>query len=317
MNRIWQTYQDQGYHAAVAVPASSATESFYQSLLAFGHQDFDQAAHYSSQAAMQEPDNLVYTQAAAYLNRVLKEGRQNVYATGDGFAAFIRGGSNPSLYDAAVAALHGVYLEYSAIRLLDIGPGNGRALLPALTGNIHELDLVEPSRAMLGELQTALAGHVIPHRAFCGTLQQFAGQSADNWDVIQATFSLQSISTAERLGLFTWLREHGARLLIAEFDVPEFAQMHAPDRVEYVVEHYRRGLAEYAGDGGLVAQGFLMPVMFGYFDGTAARTNYEQPIQAWAGQLKQAGFTTVETRFLYPYWWASAYLIDARTVPIF
>jgi hypothetical protein len=71
-------------------------------------------------------------------------------------------------------------------------------------------------------------------------------------------------------------------------------------------------LAEYAGDGGLVAHGFLMPVLFGYFDQTAARTNYEQPIGAWVDQLRAAGFANIDTEPLYPYWWASAYLIDAR-----
>jgi len=61
----------------------------------------------------------------------------------------------------------------------------------------------------------------------------------------------------------------------------------------------------------LVAQGFLMPVMFGYFDPTAARTNYEQPLQAWVVQLQAAGFCQVSPRLLCPCWWAPAYLLDA------
>ena len=45
-----------------------------------------------------------------------------------------------------------------------------------------------------------------------------------------------------------------------------------------------------------------MPVLFGYFDRTAARTNWEGPIQGWADDLRAAGFTTVQTRLLSPYW---------------
>jgi hypothetical protein len=82
--------------------------------------------------------------------------------------------------------------------------------------------------------------------------------------------------------------------------------------VRYVVDRYETGLSEYAGDGGLVAQGFLMPVMFGYFDRTSARTTYEQPIEAWEKELRDAGFETVEKRLLDDYWWASACLLDAR-----
>jgi hypothetical protein len=88
--------------------------------------------------------------------------------------------------------------------------------------------------------------------------------------------------------------------------------MYAPERAEYVVAHYEQGLAEYAGDGGLVAQSFLMPVLFGYFDQTAARTNYEQPIAEWVSQLRTAGFANTTTEPIYDYWWAPAYLIDAR-----
>ena len=55
-----------------------------------------------------------------------------------------------------------------------------------------------------------------------------------------------------------------------------------------------------------------MPVMFGYFDQTVARANYEQPIDAWMEELRQAGFTQVDKRPLFNYWWAPAYLVDAR-----
>jgi hypothetical protein len=83
--------------------------------------------------------------------------------------------------------------------------------------------------------------------------------------------------------------------------------------VQYVVERCSRGLAEYGEDRELVSQGFLMPMLFGSFDRTAARTNYEQPIESWADDLRTAGFTDVVAERLYRYWWADAYLVDART----
>jgi hypothetical protein len=168
---------------------------------------------------------------------------------------------------------------------------------------------------MLTRTTTALAERGITAGAFKGTLQDFMTSTEENqrWDVVEATYSLQSIPPAQRPGVFQWLKRHGRRLLIAEFDVPDFfEEMFAPARVRHIVSRYQLGLAEYTQDGGKVAQGFLMPVMFGYFDPTAARTNYEQPIQTWANGLIAAGFTDVQARPLYPYWWADAYLIDAK-----
>ena len=106
------------------------------------------------------------------------------------------------------------------------------------------------------------------------------------------------------------MRERCQRALIAEFDAPQFPDMFAPDRARYIVAHYEKGLAEYDGD--FVAQGFLMPVMFGYFDPTASRANWEGPIQAWMDDLRAAGFAQVQARKLSAYFWADAYLIDAR-----
>jgi len=86
--------------------------------------------------------------------------------------------------------------------------------------------------------------------------------------------------------------------------------MYDPARVRDILGRYQRGLAEYADDGGLVAQGFLMPVLMGYFDQTAARTTYEQPIVEWAELVRAAGFAAVEVRPLYDYWWATACLVS-------
>jgi len=312
LETLWQLYQAGGYEAARAAPLTGAPDHLYLALLAFGADDFVQAVASARAAARLQPSSDLYAQAAHYLERVRAQGKAGVYVDGEAFAAFVRGGGNRKLYARTSEALHDVYEGYDSLTLLDIGVGDGMALLPALTQNITRLDLIEPSEAMLAQTTRQLDAWRVACRTYSVTIQQFMKTGQSTWDVIQATWSLQSVPPAERPGVFGWLRAHGARVLIAEFDVPEFETLYEPARVEHILGRYRDGLAEYEHDGGLVAQGFLMPVMFGYFDRSAARTNYEGPIAAWAEGLRAAGFDQIETRLLYPYWWADAYLIDAR-----
>lgn len=315
LEMLWERYNDEGYAALHTAQPDDALACFYLAVLAFGEGDFGRAAQWAAQAARRQPESRVYAQAAIYLERVTRLGKAGVYVDGAAFGAFIRGGGNVGLYAAVSAALRDVYAEYESLRLLDIGVGDGLALLPALRAAVQQVDLVEPSAALLESTRAALDARGVSYRDFNQTIQTFmvgeAGQTG-RWDVIQATWSLQSIPPAERPALFAWLRAHSARVLIAEFDVPRFVALASPDQVRYVVERYEDGLAEYEGDGGLVAQGFLLPVMFGYFDRTAARTNWEGPIEEWADSLRAAGFGQVTARPLYPYFWAQAVLLDAR-----
>ncbi|MDP3395336.1 MAG: hypothetical protein Q8S57_01515 [Methanoregula sp.] len=161
-----------------------------------------------------------------------------------------------------------------------------------------------------GSREEVLVKRQTPYHAHHATIQHFIATHDEQWDLIQATWSLQSIPPAERPAVFRWARQHGQRLLIAEFEVPAFIDFYAPERMEYIVGRYENGLAEYEGD--LVSQGFLIPVLFGYFDRTAARTNWEGPIKGWVDDLRAAGFTLIQTRLLSHYWWADSYLIDAR-----
>jgi hypothetical protein len=291
----------------------SAMRSFGQALSAFAAGDHAAAVAAAERAATADPSSLLAREAVGYLERVVREGKATVYVSGEAFGAFIREGGNVPLYKAVSAALREVYAEHSGASLLDIGVGDGLALLPALTPHIHRVDLVEPSAAMLVGVSEALETKQIPYHAFNGTIQDFARQhESRSWDLAQATFSLQSLPPAERPAVLAWLRAHAGRLLVAEFDPPALGEGVDPARIAHFAERYEVGLAEYAHDGGLVAQGFLMPVFFGYFDPSAARTNYEQPIAAWEGDLRAAGFGSVTRRELYGYWWAPAYLLDAR-----
>jgi hypothetical protein len=286
-------------------------EHFARALIAFGDEDYAAAADLARQAAAEQPLSLLYPAAATYLARVATQGKTEVYVSGEAFGAFIRGGGNLPLYANTSAALRAIYTRYSHVSLLDVGVGNGMALLPALAPQVIQLDLVEPSAPMLAQTCTALNARGIAYSAFNGSIQEFS-RKGGRWDLAQATFCLQSLTPTDRHTVLDWLRSHCARLLVAEFDVPDVGKTYAPTRVDYFTTRYEQGLAEYLDDGGIVAQGFLMPVFFGAFDRSTARTNHEQTIDAWETDLCDAGFSHIERQLIYPYWWAPAYLLDAR-----
>ncbi|WP_129631670.1 class I SAM-dependent methyltransferase [Candidatus Oscillochloris fontis] len=284
---------------------------FTHAIHAFSAQNYPAAAHAAARATTDDPHSLLYAAAARYLARVVNHGQAAVYVTSDAFAAFIRGGGNLQLYAQTSAALRQIYTSYAQINLLDIGVGDGMALLPALSPQVSQICLVEPSAAMLAQTCAALDARGVTYSAFAGSIEAFRSHNGA-WDVTQATFSLQSLPPQTRPEILAWLRQHTQRLLIAEFDVPPWADLADPARIDYFSTRYEVGLAEYQDDAGLVAQGFLMPVFFGCFDRNNARTNYEQPISAWADDLRQAGFSQISQQMISNYWWAPAYLLDAQ-----
>lgn len=311
LNDLWQVFSDYGYDALHHTHPADPQAFFYRSLVAFGHDDIPTALSDARQAARLQRDNRLFHEAAIYMQRVAREGKQHVYVSADAFTAFITGGGNVPLYAATSHALHQIYCEYQTLTLLDIGVGNGHALLPALAQHVHHIGLLEPSAVLLREVSAQLSAQGISYTTFPESLQSFVKHNTADWTLAQATYSLQSIPPLERPALLRALRTRTQRLILTEFDVPLFELLYAPDHVEYVIERYERGLAEYQENQQLVAQGFLLPVMFGYFDQSAMRTNYEQPRDAWIAELQTAGFNSVVVRELYDYWWAPAFLLDA------
>ncbi|GAB4208608.1 MAG: class I SAM-dependent methyltransferase [Roseiflexaceae bacterium] len=311
--QVREAYRAGGLAAVAGQAGADGQVWFYAALLAYAAQDRAGALRAAREAARRDPSSLVFRYAAAYLERA---GGQTtaVYDSAAAFGAFIRGGGNVPLYAALSDTLRAIYRDYEQLRLLDIGVGDGLALLPALPAAPTTLDLVEPSAALLEHTVAALAARGVEPRVFAGTLQAFARvvRPRQPWHIAQATFSLQSIIPTERPALLRWLRARTERLLLAEFDPPAAcADPLDPVCAAHVIARYEQGLAEYEQGGDLVAQGFLMPVMLGYVDPTAARTNYEQPIAGWQSDLLAAGFSQVRAIPLHDYWWASAYLLDA------
>jgi len=255
--------------------------------------------------------------AVEYLEGVIARGSRPTYEHAEAFSAFIRGGGNQRLYRAVNEALRAIYRELPpSFRLADAGVGDGLAVLPAIDGLDAAVTVIEPVRELLAVTTAGLDRMGVRYEAFAMTIEEFIRSHADRrFDLIQATFSLQSLPRETRRSVLAWMQHASPRLAIVEFDVPRFANLLDPAHVAHVVERYRSGLAEYRDDGGLVAQGFLMPVMFGYFTTSQARTNYEQPMTDWVTDLRDAGFTEVATKAIADYWWAPAFLADARRAP--
>lgn len=316
LDRIWDRHRAAGLAgAAAAVEAPSPEDLCYLAMLAFSDERYVDAATFAARAARASPGDVLFRAAAAYLARVAQEGKRNVYVSAEGFAAFIRGGGNVPLYRETSAALASQYPEVP-FDLLDIGAGDGSALLPALTPAVRRVTVVEPAAPLLERCAAALSARGVELESFAGRLQDLAadpGMASRRWAVAQSTFCLHAIAPDERPALLRWARAHCDLLLVAEFDAPRMDEPLSPDIARHVLERYREGLAEYAGDDhDLVAQGFLMPVLFGYADRGATRTTFEHPIGDWEALLREAGFARVDRRLLHRYWWAPAWLLAAR-----
>ncbi|WP_369069868.1 class I SAM-dependent methyltransferase [Kineococcus terrestris] len=260
-------------------------------------------------------------------------GGGSVYDRPAAFEAFVRGGGNVPLYAAVSAALAGLHDEHRPASLLDVGCGDGLALLPALRTARHHparVDVVEPSEPLLAAATAGLhrwragceagaAGR--PRvRTWPGRVQDLlAGRDGwqDDWDVVQSTFALHTLPHADRGAVLRALRPRTGRLAVVEFDVPA-AAVGSPEHLGFLARTYEQGLAEYSERSGqreLVARGFLMPVLTGQLRPGAVRATFEQPAAAWAEQVREAGWTDVAVTALHDYWSSPAFLLTARGGP--
>jgi ubiquinone/menaquinone biosynthesis C-methylase UbiE len=236
------------------------------------------------------------------------EGSAAVYDQPEAFTAFIRGGGNVELYRRLSEELAARYDTAKPESLLDLGCGDGLAVVPALEQAMHvpsRIDLVEPSAALLEGVHE----RVPSAQCWQSTVQEFLARDDLGWDFAQSTFALQSIEPAQRAEVLRALQQRAGTLVLAEFDVPEYVEG-SPEHFRSLVVRYERGVAEYGEDASLVAQGFLLPVLLGIVSGQE-RTNWEHPAATWAEQLRTAGFTDVGVEPLADYWWSPAVLITA------
>jgi len=314
LHQLWEQYRAGGLEAAARAASPSPDGLLYLALLAFAEERYAEAVIFAEAAARASPEDLLPRAAAAHLTRVAREGKRNVYVSAEGFGAFIRGGGNVPLYRETSAALARCYPR-EPFDLLDTGVGDGLALLPALTPAVRRVTLVEPAAPLLEHTTRELTARGVGFETFAGVLQELAaepGMQSRRWAVAQATFSLHNLPPPVRPAMLGWLRSHCEVLLLAEFDAPHMDEPLRPELVRHVLTRYRLGLAEYVGASfEAVAQGFLMPVMFGYVDRGVTRTTFENPMADWELLLREAGFGQVDRQPLYPYWWAQACLLVA------
>jgi SAM-dependent methyltransferase len=241
-----------------------------------------------------------------------------VYGDPTAFRAFIAGGGNVPLYAATSAALGDAHRRHGATSLLDVGCGDGRALLPALAApasTIGRVDVVEPSAAMLEACVAGLealsrrraltwGAHGTDAAAF------LAGLPGDaRWDVGELSFAGHAMAPPERAPVLAALRRRVGVLLLVEFDVPGL-ERGGPAHLVHLAERYEAGLAEYDGD--LVPLGFLLPVLVGQLAPARTPDVWEQPAAAWAEELRGAGFAEVSVQPVADHWWAPAVLLSAR-----
>jgi phospholipid N-methyltransferase len=162
-----------------------------------------------------------------------------VYDQPSAFTAFIRGGGNVGLYRALSAALAARYDAAKPESLLDLGCGDGLAVVPALEQATHvpaRIDLVEPSAALLEGVHE----RVPAAQCWQSTAQEFLARDDLGWDFVQSTFALQSIEPEQRAEVLRALQQRTGTLVLAEFDVPEFTEG-SPEHLRSLVAGEQRG----------------------------------------------------------------------------
>ncbi|HEY0639405.1 MAG TPA: class I SAM-dependent methyltransferase, partial [Pseudonocardiaceae bacterium] len=237
-----------------------------------------------------------------------------VYDDPAAFQEFIGGGGNRALYTVLVPRLTAAYREFRVVTVLDVGCGDGRAVLPAaaaLGTGAPALDLVEPSAALLRAACTTADELGLDVRAHGTTVQELLADGGGRWDLVQSTFALHALEPARRSEVLRGLRDVADALLVADFDVPAFLAEAdgGPEHLRYLAARYELGVAEYEGD--LVPDGFLMPVLVGQVEPGRVRSTWEEPASAWASRLAAAGWRNVRVEPLVGYWWAPAFVVTA------
>lgn len=291
-----------------------AETALYLAVWAHAEDERDLARHHTRRARTLDPNS----EFARLFHLHLEGEHTPVYDSPQAFGAFIRAGGNLELYRATSQALQQIYQDQHPHTLLDIGPGDGLALLPALSAAgtfAPHVDLVEPSTALLQQASDALTRQGLDHRAHAATIEDFTTDHHDGrWDLAQSTFALQSLPPQQRRPILRWLAQRTRALAVVEFDVAHVPDPFDPDWFRDCASRLERGLREYENERDLVGSGFIIPVILGHF-ATHTRTNHEHSIQDWVQDLEVAGFTDVGAHHLCDYWWEPAWFIRARGRP--
>jgi hypothetical protein len=250
--------------------------------------------------------------ASALLTLLASDTPTGAYDQAKAFEAFIRSGGNVALYNAVSSFLARSYDRHVPVSLLDIGVGDGLALIPALaqTRNApNVIDVVEPNAELLRSLSKRLALRTAHALGF----EVFAEDLADHhrWDMAQSTFALQSMSPDVRKRALRRLATHVGVLVVVEFDLPVHVAR-SEGLYRSLARRYEQAAQECGRDAALVAAGFLGPMLLGQLSATTP-SNWEQTAGAWVDELASCGFTDIAVEHIHDYSWAPAVGITARS----
>lgn len=250
--------------------------------------------------------------ARALLTLLASDTPAGAYDHAQAFEAFIRSGGNVALYNAVSGFLARAYDRYCPVSLLDVGAGDGLALIPALAQTRNSptvIDVVEPNPELLCSLSKRLelhAAHAVGVEAFADSLSD-----DQRWDVAQSTFALQSVSPDARKDALRRLVAHVDVLVVVEFDLPVHEAC-SEELYRSLARRYEQAAQECGQDAALVATGFLGPMLLGQLSATTP-SNWEQTAGAWVDELASCGFTDIVVEHIHDYNWARAVGITARS----
>ncbi|MET4677749.1 MULTISPECIES: class I SAM-dependent methyltransferase [unclassified Luteibacter] len=249
--------------------------------------------------------------ARALLALVGSDTSTGAYDHAKAFEAFIRSGGNVALYKAVSCFLARAYDRHGPVSLLDIGVGDGLALIPALAQTTNApkvIDVVEPNAELLRSLSKRVelhGNHAMGFEAFAEDLSD-----DDRWDMAQSTFALQSVSPDVRKDALRRLATHVGVLVVVEFDLPVH-EARSEELYRSLAHRYEQAAQECGEDANLVAAGFLGPMLLGQLSATT-QSNWEQTVGAWVDELASCGFKDIVIEHIHDYSWAPAVGITAR-----
>lgn len=285
--------------------------ALYVAVWAHAEGDVAVAREFAGKAVAWDDESEFARLFAQYVSAEATGTGASVYDSPAAFGAFIRGGGNVALYEATVGVLRESYRWWRPGSVLDVGAGDGLALVPAVSDQSMTVDVVEPSAQLAAQTAAGLRGAAVRHRVFGTTVQDFARSQDGSWDVVQSTFALQSLPPHDRREVLRWIAARTSTLVLVEFDVDEVADPFEPSWFLDSLARMERGVREYVQDRDLVALGFILPVVLGHFL-RRERTNYECSIRNWVWELAGVGFTDITHRRIQDYWWRPAYVVWAR-----
>jgi len=280
-----------------------------EALMAISAGELESAIDVLDRVRRIQPDELLARALAEFLGLALST---ELYDEPTAFEEFISHGDNPNLYSRTVASVEAIHRTNRPATVLDIGCGDGRITAAVLGSSTSQVDLVEPSTELLESAVELVAG---PGRAADGYdlgIATFLDRLAPStsWDLVQSTFALHNLTPAARLAVFDQLAGRSRRLVIVEFDLPDYEDG-SVEHATYAAERYAVGVEEYR-DHPDVISGFLMPVLVGQFDPSRHRSTFETSIEAWRVQLEASGWNVTNEVRVADYWWAPAVCIEAE-----